>query len=173
MLEVVAIVSAIISVAAALSAALQWRVMRKAAQSDVLRQVMREINDPSFRQARRTAYSIESGRPIEDWSEGERLSADIICAKYSEIGFLAKNRFIATEAFVRHYGGQFIRTYRKLSEYVDRERQRFNSPNQYVYFEWLARNSYIELTKANHVDWWEGGEWRNLQMRTGDMRELR
>jgi hypothetical protein len=167
-----AYLSAAVAVIAAVVAYVQVIVARRSAQAELLREAMRELNDEKFRIARRLVYATE-GKPVEEWSPEEVAAANQVGPVYSELGFLAKHGFLQRTEFIRHFGGQFVRAYVRLEPFVLQERRRLTSTTQWIYFEWLARESYLEIVVRDQLDWWQSPQWRSLQERTGSMEDYR
>jgi hypothetical protein len=165
-------ISASIAVIAACVAYAQVAVMRRSARAELLVESMHRLNDEQFRKRRRQVYGTH-GKALDDWSEEEKDAADYIGPVYSELGFLVKNGYLDERAFVRHFGGQFIRAYLRLEEFLKRERISLESANQWIYFEWLARKAYLELSSSRRKDWWEDDDWRKLRARTSKMADVR
>lgn len=141
--------------------------MRTAAHGELIHETMGMFRDPANRAARATVYTLED-KQLAEWSADDCRAAEYVAVQFSQLGFLIKNRYLSQRAFMDFWAARFCRMYAILEPYIEQRRGEWSSPDQWIYFEWLARHSFRHSKK--HKPWWDRHSWKRLQRATKDLR---
>jgi hypothetical protein len=144
--------------------------MRAAAHGELVNQTVLRFAESG--KARGTVYDL-ADKPMEEWSEKELQAAIVVAVEFSNLGFLIKNGYVSKRAFMDLWAIRCVRLYVAVKPFIDWERSRFNSPQQYIYFEWLARSAFRRVTKRKRKLWWNRRSWYRLQRSTEPLTDLR
>jgi hypothetical protein len=128
---------------------------------------MEMFRDPAYRAARATVYTLED-KQLAEWSVDDCMAAEYVAVQFSELGFLIKNRYLSQRAFMDFWAARFCRMYAIVEPYIEQRRCEWSAPDQWIYFEWLARHSFHHSKK--HKPWWDKRSWERLQRATKDLR---
>jgi hypothetical protein len=156
------LVSAAVAVVAAVVSTIQLIAVQRVSRNEVGSEAMRDFWAPEARKHRATVWTLE-GRALTEWSEDERWTADLVATRMSYMGLLFKNRYASSEAFLNFYAPWCVAAFRILSPFVAEKRREYNSPDQWIYFEWLARTAEVHLRRRS---WWTGRSWQRLKRQT-------
>lgn len=164
---VVTVVAAVVAALAAIAATVQLFAMRTAAHGELIHETMKMFRDPANRAARATVSTLED-KQLAEWSADDCRAAEYVAVQFSQLGFLIKNRYLSQRAFMDFWAARFCRMYAILEPYIEQQRGEWSSPDQWIYFEWLARHAFHHSRK--HKPWWDRRSRERLQRATKDLR---
>jgi hypothetical protein len=164
--------SAAVSVCAALVALSGVYVARTNAHGQLVNSTLQQLGSDQFRTARRDVYMLGE-KPVDQWSEDERLSATATVYLLNQLGFLMKHHYVAARPFLDFWALRFVRLYGGLRPYIEDTRLEHSTEEQWIYFEWLARRSYRHLQQRSRKLWWKRRSWRRLQDSTEGIKDVR
>jgi hypothetical protein len=165
---VLGLISAIVAVIAALAAAAQLLIMQRLSQQEISSGSMLDFWSAENRALRAIVWNLE-GKPYSEWLPEERHAADQVATQLSLLGMLIKQHNMSREAFLNFYGTWCVRAFLILTPLVKEKRAEYQSPDQWIYFEWLARVAERQLQKR---PWWRSRSWTRLKSRTPALPDL-
>ena len=160
-----AVISAVVAVIAALIACIQVWVSRATSRSQILGDAMKDHWSAANVSDRDVVYGLE-GRPYAEWSIEERETARRVGIRISQVGFLLRNSYADRNAFLDFWAPWCIRLFVILSPLIADQRMSKNAPDEWIYFEWLARKASQYTAKT---PWWEKRSWASLKQKTRNL----
>jgi hypothetical protein len=158
-------ISALIAILAALISTVQVLVTRTSSRGDILSQTMRHHWAPENRAKRDIVLGLD-GKPFDEWSQSETDAAVSVAIQISQLGFLLRHSYADRNAFLDFWATWCIRTYKILVPLIANRRIEQGAPDQWIYFEWLARRAALHMERA---PWWERRSWIRLKRRTNSL----
>jgi hypothetical protein len=158
-------VSAVVAIVAALIACLQVVVSRSTSQSAILRDAMSSHWSPDSVANRDIVYALEN-KDYDQWTTGERDVARSVAIQISQVGFLLRNSYADRKSFLDFWAPWCVRLFTILAPLIAEERDKKNAPDQWVYFEWLARRALRYMARK---PWWESRSWKILKSKTASL----
>ncbi|MHC1562531.1 DUF4760 domain-containing protein [Actinomycetospora sp. C-140] len=158
-------ISAIVAVVAALISSAQVWVSRNSSRGEILRDAMKEHWSAANVADRDIVYAL-GDKPYTDWSRAEREAALRVGIRISQLGFLLRNSYADRNSFLDFWAPWCIRLFKILAPLTAEQRATKKAPDQWIYFEWLARKAVLHTTKK---PWWERSAWLKLKRRTKDL----
>jgi hypothetical protein len=158
-------ISAVVAVVAALISCIQVLVSRSTSRSEILSEVMRNHWSAENVRARDVVYGL-AGKEYADWSAEERATATTVGIAISQVGFLLRHSYADRKAFLDYWAPWCVRLFVILAPMIADMRLRQDAPDQWIYFEWLAR---MASRHAQRRPWWRSRSWATLKLRTGQL----
>lgn len=162
--------SASIAVAAAVIATVQAIVARRAAHGELMGSMLTEFWREENLGAREIVFTLDA-KPATDWTASEVEAAESVARQLSHIGILVKNRYVAERAFMTYWAEKALRAYVVLEPHINARRLEWNSPDQWLYAEWLGRRAALFLKNRRQLRSTRG--WSRLLARTGELADPR
>jgi hypothetical protein len=159
-------ISAVVAVLAALVATAQAILSRRAAHGALVDNLLLAFRSDDDRAARATVYNL-GAKPHQDWTPAEIAAAEAVSVQFATLGFMIRNSYLNSRPVGDFWGMRAVRLYRILGPYIEDRRRVWRSPEQWIYFEWLARTAARRLRRM--PPWWEGRKWRLLKAATGEI----
>ncbi|MEW2144462.1 hypothetical protein AB0869_16795 [Micromonospora vinacea] len=155
-------ISAVVAIVAALISCVQLLVGRSVSRGGILSGAMTNHWSAENVALRDVVYGLEN-KDYAQWSEEERAAATAVGIQISQIGFLLRNSYADRRAFLDFWSNWCVRLFVILSPMIADLRLRQNSPDQWIYFEWLARKAYRHTSRR---PWWQRHAWASLKRQT-------
>lgn len=155
-------ISALVAVIAALISCLQVWVSRASSRGQILRDAMKDHWSQASVDDRDVVYILQA-KPYPEWSTEERDAAVRVAIRISQLGFLLRNSYADRKSFLDFWAPWCVRLFVILSPLIADQRVSQNAPDQWIYFEWLARKAAQYATRR---PWWEKRSWDSLKRKT-------
>jgi hypothetical protein len=59
------------------------------------------------------------------------------------------------------WGSRFVKLYKILGPFIEKRRVQWQSPEHWIYLEWLSRTAWIHIKR--HKPWWTGRSWARVK----------
>ncbi|MFG3642904.1 hypothetical protein ACGF3C_21840 [Micromonospora sp. NPDC047762] len=155
-------ISAVVAIVAALISCVQLLVGRSVSRGGILSAVMMNHWSAENVALRDVVYGL-GNKEYAQWSEEERAAATAVGIQISQVGFLLRNSYADRRAFLDFWSSWCVRLFVILSPMIADLRTRQNAPDQWIYFEWLARKAYRHTLRR---PWWQRYAWASLKRQT-------
>jgi len=155
-------ISAVVAVIAALISCIQVWVSSASSRGQILRDAMKDHWSQENLDDRDVVYGLQ-GKPYGKWSADERDAAARVAIRISQLGFLMRNSYADRKSFLDFWAPWCVRLFIILSPLIADQRVSKNAPDQWIYFEWLARKAALYTARKS---WWEKRSWEALKWRT-------
>jgi hypothetical protein len=105
--------------------------------------VAREIlQDEKVRKARRSVFQLgQEGKPVEEWSEEDIESAEMVCHTYDSVGQMVRHKLLTKNIIVESWGPSLRKAWPILSPLIQKYRTEWNAFEVWDDFEWLANEA--------------------------------
>jgi len=111
--------------------------MRSASQGQNILTVFSLIQQPHIHNARRILLSLRN-KPLDEWSQEERLAADIACGTYDQLAILLKSKVIPLRVITDNWGNSIRECRRVASPLIAQYRQQ-RGPGFWDDLDWLCQ----------------------------------
>jgi hypothetical protein len=118
----------------------QVRELRRATYAQVFANVVRVLQEEEVRKARRILFGLK-GRPLEKWTEEERLTAERVCQSYDSVGIMVRIGLLPKAIVTRNWGDSLVRSWDAARPLVSYYRVERPDPELWDDFEWLAKEA--------------------------------
>jgi len=156
-------ISAGIAVLAAVAASIQVAVMRRIAYGERINEMFELMHNEHNRTVREVVWKLE-GRPYGEWSAEEMRAVHRVAADYAQLGFILRHSYLRPAPFLDIWGRRAIQLYRIVGPFLEARRLEWDSPERWIYFEWLARFAWMDVNRRR--PWWQRRSWLKLQQKT-------
>lgn len=159
--------SACVATVSAGVASYQVVTMRRISLAELSTHSIMDFWSRQNREARSVVRAL-GDKPFSEWTQEELEAADVTAAQMSSMGLLIKGNLVMKDEFLDFYSGWCVSLFNRISPLVAARRREYGAPDQWVYFEWLARQACLHRRRT---PWWRGGEWARLKEATPDVRD--
>lgn len=122
--------------------------LRKTIEAQTFRTAMDLLQAENVRQARYIVLSRLRAVPIELWKEADRSAAETVCHTYNSVGLMVRYKMIPLEYIVDSWGSSIRRTWKVVKPLVKRYRQRRQSGDHWVDYEYLAQQTILRQRQS-------------------------
>jgi hypothetical protein len=140
--------------------------MRRIAYGERTNELFELMHNEHNRKVREVVWGLE-GKPVSDWSEDEIKAVHRVAADYAQLGFTLRHSHLHRKPFLDIWGRRTIQLYRIIGPFLEARRREWDSPERWIYLEWLARCALLDANRRQ--PWWKKRPWLKLQQATPDL----
>lgn len=111
---------------------------RRAAYAQAFGVVFQILQEQSVRDARRVVLRSLTGMPVEEWTEAEIQSAEIVCATYDTAAIMCRHGMLPVDVLADSWGDSIRRSWVTLEPLVSDYRAKRDANELWDDFQWLA-----------------------------------
>jgi hypothetical protein len=140
--------------------------MRRIAYGERINEMFELMHNEHNRAAREVVLKLE-GKPFSEWSANEVRAAHRVAADYAQLGFILRHSHLRQAPLLDIWGRRAIQLYGIVGPFLEARRLQWDSPERWVYFEWLARRAWVDMNRRR--PWWKRRSWQKLQQETREL----
>jgi len=115
----------------------QLSVMRRSAAAAAFDAVVARIQEEDLRAARRVVFGLK-GKPMSDWSRGQKRAAERVICSYDVAGIMAKSDAFPVDWLTDNWAYSLSELWPICKFHVEACRRERGVNSLWIHFEWLA-----------------------------------
>ena len=126
-----------------------WQLVeaRRATQAQAYSFVVERLQDEEVRDARRIVFKKLKEKPLENWTEEERKTAEKVCHTYDAVGIMVRHKLLPREIVIDSWGNSLLHSWDILAPLVENYRQEFDAIETWDDYQWLASEAKKHLSR--------------------------